>query len=127
MNQLTELRTDIANALNEAGIRSVDYGDTKLNPNMAVVVPGDDYISQQSGDGFGEFSIGIRVLLLGPKATPAMQAQVMDDLILKAFFALSNDFDIERLSAPDEVTLNGVTYFGAVIDIAAKLILREDT
>lgn len=127
MNQLTELRTDIANALNEAGIRSVDYGTTKVGENMAIVVPSDDYISQRSGDGFGEFNIGIRVLLLGPKATAAMQAKVMDDLLLKAFFALSDDFDIERVSAPDEVTLNGATYYGAMIEIAAQLILREDT
>lgn len=126
MNQLTELRTDIANALNEAGIRSVDYGDTKLSPNIAVVVPGDDYISQRSGDGFGEFNIGIRVLLIGPKATPAMQAKGMDDLILKAFFALNDHFDIVRVSPPDEVTLNGTTYFGAVLEIDAQLILRED-
>lgn len=127
MNQLTDLRVDIANALNEAGIRSVEYGDSKVAPNMAVIVPSPDYVSQRSGDSFGEYNINLMVLLLGPKATPALAASVMDEMILKAFFALESDFEIERISAPDEVTLNGVNYFGSMIEIAAQIILREDT
>lgn len=125
MNQLTELRADIANALNEAGIRAVDFNETKIVPPLAVVIPDDQYIVVRQGDQFGELNIGVQVLILGPRATESVAATAMDDLIVKAVLAL-DDFDIVSVSAPGEATLNGVNYFGSIINIEVQLILRKE-
>lgn len=125
MNQLTELREDIANALNEAGIRAVEFNDTKLVPPIAVIIPDDQYIVARPGDQFGELSIGVQVLILGPRATEKVAATAMDELIVNAVVALE-DFDIVSVTAPGEATLNNVNYFGSIINIEVQIKLRKE-
>ncbi|WP_148222535.1 hypothetical protein [Rhodococcus opacus] len=129
VNPLSELRQDIATALSEAGIRTVDYAETKLSPPLAVVVPDDNYIVLQTGNNFkfGEYNVAVQVMLLGPpKSSNRVAADSMDELILTAIRALDEDFDIVNVSAPGEAAFSGNTYFGAIIQIEAQLKLGED-
>ena len=126
VNQLSDLRADISNLLNEAGIHSIDYGEPKIHPPVAVVLPNDDYVTQRSGDTFGQFNVSIRVMLLGPKATASVASNTMDDLIVTALIALGDHFDVVSVSAPGEAQISNVSYFASVIDIDAQIILREE-
>lgn len=128
MNPLSDLRADIATALSEAGIRTVDYAESKLSPPLAVVVPDDNYIVLQSGNSrFGEYNVAVQVMLLGPpKSSNRVAADSMDNLILTAIRALDEDFDIVNVSAPGEAPFGGSTYYGAIIQIEAQLKLGED-
>ena len=128
VNPLSELRHDIANALSEAGIRAVDFAESKLSPPLAVVVPDDNYIVLQAGTSqFGEYSVSVQVMILGPaKSSNKAAADMMDEMILTAIRALDEDFDIVNVSAPGEASLNGNTYYGSIIQIEAQIKLGED-
>ena len=124
-NQLTELRADIANVLDEAGIRSVDFNSTKIVPPLAVVIPDDEYVTVQDGGIFGHYNVAIQVLLLGPKATEKVAAAVMDEMIMKAVTALDEEFDVINVSAPGEARLNDAVYFGSIINIEIQIKLEK--
>lgn len=126
MNALTEVRTDIANLLSEAGIRAVDFNETRIVPPLAVVIPSDEYITAKEGNVYGHYNISIQVLILGPKATEKVASTKMDELIITAIGALDDHVDIINVSAPGEARLNDTNYFGSIIDIEVQLKFGKD-
>lgn len=126
MNPLIELRTDLATALNEAGLRTVDWAETRFVPPMVVITPDSEYITQREGDRFGHFNVGIQVLVLGPERNTKAAAEAMDEMLLTAINALSDDFDIVSVTAPGEAALNEKFYYGSIISIEAQIILGKD-
>lgn len=126
MNTLSEIRADVANTLNEAGIRAVDFNSTKVVPPVAVVIPDEQYLTVRTGDRFGAYNVAIQVLILGPKATEKVAAVTMDELILKAVAALDEEFDVINVSAPGEARLNEANYFGSIINIEIQITLGKE-
>lgn len=126
MNTLSELRKDIATVLDEAGIRAIDFNSTKIVPPVAVVIPDEQYLTVRTGDRFGSYNVAIQVLLLGPKAVEKVAAEEMDKLILKAVASLDEEFDVVNVSAPGEASLNGVNYFGSIINIEIQITLGKE-
>lgn len=126
VNPLKDLRAEIANCLSEAGIRTVDYAATRITPPLAVVQPEQNYITQEVGTTFGQYTITIEVLILGPNATAKVAADTMDDFLWSAVNALDEEFDIVSVTAPGEARLEGATYFGSVITIESNTKLGKD-
>ena len=125
MNPLTELREDLANTLSEAGIRAFGYAEPKLVPPCAAIVPNSDYLNIREGDVFGQTNIAIDILLLGVKATERAGSEKMDDLILKALHALSDEFDVTGVTAPGIYNVNGAELFSCIISVEVQINLTE--
>lgn len=126
MGSLNSLREDVKAALGEAGIRAIEYAESKVVPPIAVVVPDDPYVIASTGNTFGQYSVGIRVLLIGGKGTNKVAANELDGMIEKAVLALE-DFDVTEVSAPGETILNGTSHFGSIISIEATITFKEDS
>jgi hypothetical protein len=115
---LTELRAQVVQALKEAELKAIEYTE-KITPPCALVLPAERYvIPNQEGNTFGEWTVGIRVLLVAPKGTPAFMANKIDEMIGKAVFALAQqEVNVTNVSAPYTLEFFGNEYFGSVIEI----------
>jgi len=119
-NTLTQARTDVAQALEAAGLKATDYTQEKLFPPVCVVVPDEDYVSQPVGSNpFKKpYSVNMRVLVLSGKGTNKGQAEQIDSMLTDVITALEDDWEITAISAPENVSVNGTTgYLGAVVSI----------
>lgn len=128
MTALNSLRAEVKQVLEGAGIRAIEYAENKVVPPIAVVVPDEPYIVRPEAsraNTFGEFNVGIRVLLIAGKGTSKVQANELDSMIEKAVVALE-DFDVVEVTAPGETVLNGVSHFGSIISIEATLKFEEE-
>lgn len=127
MNALTDLRTEITDALTEAGIKAAEYVQESIVPPVAVVIPADPYITLPGGKHpFGEYNVSINVLIIGGKGTNRTSARKIDSMIISVLDAL-DDWDITEVTAPQEMNLKGIVFMGAVVTLETntKLDKRE--
>lgn len=104
----------------------MDWAETRFVPPMVVITPDAEYITVREGDRFGQFNVGIQVLVLGPERNTKAAADAMDKMLLTAINALNDDFDIVSVTAPGEAQLNNLTYFGSIISVEAQINLGKD-
>lgn len=118
---LYSLRTDVATALNAAGVKAIDYVAETITPPVVVVVPGDPYLTEPQGTTpFGHYEVSISLLLVAAKGTNKAAATALDSMIEQVVGALDG-WDLTAVSQPGQVNLNGSTYLGAVISINQTL------
>lgn len=119
---LAELRADVAGELEAGDVKAYDYTADSPRPPCAVVVPSPSYLVKGTDDDgfvFGEYGVGLDVLLLVARDVNKKNAARMDALIEQALgVLLSNNRDVVRVARPDVVTLGGIKYLGAFITIA---------
>lgn len=122
---LAELRSEIAADLKAGGMENVDdYTVNSPKPPCALVTPAPSYLAQGRGeDGavYGEYDVGIDVLLLASRDVNKKNAALIDALIEQALAALlTKNRDVTRVTRPGVVTMpeTGIKYLGAVITIA---------
>jgi len=119
MVTLTESRTEVVEALAAAGLKAAEYVAETVSPPLAVVVPGEPYVSTPAGSvPFGHYQINLSVLLIAGKGTNKATAEWIDTAVLTVIDALDDtDFDLTEVSQPGQVQLNGSTYLGVVLSI----------
>jgi hypothetical protein len=122
---LAELRAEIADELKAGGFDNVaDYTVNSPRPPCAVVIPSQNYLvagSDDQGNVYGEFNVGIDVLILASRDVNKKNAAQMDALLEKGLAALlAQDRDVQRVTRPGVVTMpeTGIKYLGAVVTIA---------
>lgn len=119
MNPLTQLRTDVVDALTEAGIKAEEYTAEVVTVPAAFVIPAEPYLSGP-GDGtpFGHRDVHLQVLIVGGKGTNRAAAQYVDDALVTVLGVLDDgDWDVTEVSAPGQIQLNGNAYLGVVLSI----------
>ncbi|WP_146777795.1 hypothetical protein [Rhodococcus wratislaviensis] len=127
VNVLSELRKEVKDLLNDAGLRAYDYMENKAVPPFAVVIPDDPYLMPSDTFG-GKLNIRFKVFVAGPKGLSNKQAQDTEDMIIKAILALREEYDITDVTSPlprELIQLNDVTVFGSEITIEATINLEE--
>lgn len=120
MVTLTGARTEVVDAITAAGIKGAEYVAETVTPPLAVVVPGEPYLSTPAGTvPFGHYQINLSVLLIAGKGTNKASAEWIDTAVVTVIDALDDtDFDLTEVSQPGQVQLNGSTYLGVVLSIA---------
>lgn len=126
VNPLTDLRTEIADALTAAGIKAVEYVQENIVPPVAVVVPATPYITTPEGrNPFGEYNVNIHVLVIGGKGTNRTSATKIDSMIVDVLDAL-DDWEITEVTAPQEMSLKGTPFMGAVVTLEQNTKLDKE-
>ena len=118
MVTLESVRAGVADALKGAGLHALDYVAEKISPPAVLVVPGDPYLTRE-GAPFGHALVNLNVLVIGPKGTAQAQADALDDLVVRAWRVLDEEYDVAEISAPGQVNLNGSSFLGAAITITS--------
>lgn len=128
VNVLTQLRTDVADALETGGITAKTYVPSNLYPPMALVSADATYVSTPIGDNpfRDRHSVGLQVLLLGGNAMNESALEAVDELIVDAIDALSN-WDVTEVTAPFEFsTTEGYTFTAAMLTIQTNTSIERD-
>lgn len=122
---LTQLRLDITETLEAAGINAAEYVSETITPPVAVAVPGEPYLirpgGEDSGVPFGHIEVRFDVLIIGHKGSNKRSAAKIDDLIWSVLDALNSEWDIDRVSQPGEITLSSAKFMGAVASISQNI------
>lgn len=114
MSRLTALRTEVADALNAASIKAIEYVGEQITPPAVVVLPAAPYMVPSQH--FGHFDVNISLLVVAGKGTSKASANALDSMIEQVIEAL-DDWDLTEVSQPGQVNLNGSNFLGAVISI----------
>ena len=128
VNELTQARQDIATAINDAGLKAYDYVQESFTPPACIVVPDNPFITAPVGDNpFRQpYSVAMQVVLIGGKGTNQKTATQIDSMIVNVIDALDEDWDITEVGAPQEVSLKGVAYLGALITLKKNTSITKE-
>lgn len=128
MSTLTKARKDVADALNEAGLKAVEYVQENIVPPVCVVLPNPSYVSAPVGQNpFKKpYSIRMDVLVIGGKGTNKSAAERIDSMLASAIEALEDDWDITEVEAPQEVSIKGITYLGALVTLEENTNIEKE-
>lgn len=128
VNVLTDLRTDVKDALTAAGLKAVEHVVDNATPPVCVVVPGSPYVFKSEGNRFGEYTVSVIVLIIGGKGTNKTTALRVDSMVVDVLDALDelNDWDITDVTAHQEMTLKGVPYLGAAVALETTSRIEKE-
>lgn len=127
VNTLTTIRTDVKAALDLAGLKATEYVNENIVPPVCVVVPANPYITMPEGQNpFGQYSVGIHVLVIGGKGTNKTAASQIDSLLCTVIDTLEEDWDITEVTAPQEMSLKGIAYIGAVVTLETNTKIEKE-
>ena len=120
VNTLSQLRTDVAEALKADGLKAIEYVSETFTPPVCIVLPDTPYVTAPEGSNpFNKpYSVHMQVLVIGGKGTNKAAATQIDSMLSGVVEALEDDWDIAESGAPQEVTIKGVSgYLGAVVSL----------
>ncbi len=128
VNSLTQARTDVADALNAAGLKAIDYVGESVFAPVCVVVPNADYVAQPVGTNpFKKpYSINLQILVLAGKGTNKGTAAQLDQMLTEVIEALEDDWEITAISEPSEANVKGVSHLGAVVSITTNSEINKE-
>lgn len=127
VNTLTSMREDVKADLEAVGLKAVEYVQENIVPPVCVVVPANPYITTPEGNAFGsQYSVGMHVLVIGAKGTNKTAATKIDSMVVEVVNALDDDWDITEVTAPQEMTLKGTPYIGAVVTLETNTKLEKE-
>ena len=67
MNVLTQAKYDLAESLDDAGIKAEYYIPPRITPPLAIISPDAVYVRQ--GDTFSSFEVGLEITLVAQTAS----------------------------------------------------------
>lgn len=119
-NPITDVRTEVAEALTAAGLTAYDYVVETFTPPACIVLPDSPYIGAPVGSNpFRKpYSVNLQVLVIGSKGTNKKTATQIDQMLTQAINALDEDWEVKEVLAPQEVSLKGVTYLGSLVTLS---------
>lgn len=128
VNTLTQVRTDVADALTAAGLKAYEYVQESFTPPACIVLPDNNYVTQPVGQNpySKPYSVNLQVLVIGGKGTNKTAASQIDSMLVDVINALDEDWDITEVLAPQEVSLKGVTYLGALVTLATNTNIEKE-
>lgn len=117
MSALAELRQDLRDALEEQGLKAVEYLPERLSPPVALVSASDLYIEQGLTNCL--FKVTLEVTLVAAKAVNERATNDLDTMIESAILA-TGDWFIDSINAPFLLEANNAQY------LACKMQLNQN-
>ena len=126
LSTLTEIRTEIAELLTEAGIKAREYVPDNANPPLALVVPADPWITTSEANTRLQFPFKVTtlVVLIGGKASNKAAQTNIDSMVQTALVAL-DDWEVTQVTAPMELSIKGIQFSGVVMTLETDTNMKE--
>lgn len=127
MSALSDLRADLRDKLTAANIVAFTIVPEKAVPPFVYAAPDDPYISYEGGVGltYGEALVRHRLGLIVPAGVNEVEADALDELVLKVLAIDFTPHVIEAVDEPGQIRLNGQTHLAAVVHLAVAVNLLE--
>ena len=127
VNPLTSIREEIKDVLTAAGIKAAEYVQENIVPPVAVIVPASPYVTLPEGrNPYGSpYTVNMQILIIAGKGTNKTSANKIDSMIVDVIDAL-DDWDITEVTAPQEMSLKGIPYMGAVVTLEHNTKLEKE-
>lgn len=127
VNTLTDLRTQVKDALTAAGIKTAEYVQENIVPPIVVVVPASPYITLPTDNRFAtHYTVALNLLVIGGKGTNKAASTNLDLMLVSVLEALEDDWDITEVSGIQEMNLKGNPFLGAVVTLEVETTLNKE-
>ena len=111
---LSELRQEVATALEGAGLKTVSYIPERISPPIVLISAGSPYVEEQNTQ-FNTFLVRLELTIVAGTATNAVATDNLDGLIEQAIVCLGG-WTVE-VSQPFMLSANNANYLAARITI----------
>lgn len=112
-NTLQQARDELALLLSAAGASVFTYLPESVAPPVAVIEPGQPYMTQ--GDTFTSFTVRLNVILLATPASNEMATAELDQAICEVVDAVDT-FYVADIDQPSTFTSGGIDYLGTRLE-----------
>lgn len=119
---LNEERLAVAELLDAAGVKTYDHIPERVTPPAAILVPGSPYLEQ--GQTFCDYTMRLEVTLVSGTASNAATTKALDTLVEQAVVALGQDYDVDEVAQPFQLSANNALYLATRVNISTTIILN---
>lgn len=127
MSALYDRIQQLADLLNDAGLRTFAEVPEKATPPFRYVIAAEPWASP--GQTFGEWSLNLRVICKAARGTNVVMAQEAADLARDVAVAIEDAgaglFVAEAIEGPAEMNQNGQTVLGVSVAVSTRLSRNE--
>lgn len=120
---LSDAKQEVADTLNDAGIKAHAHDIKKQGENLVIVEPGSPYV--EPGTTFGSNTIRFDLAVIGKPITANGCWDLLDNLINAVVLALWDSVDVESISQPGTLTWGAKTLVAATVTVTANINFKE--
>lgn len=119
MGFLSELRADLADSLDDLGIKASSFVPERITPPVVIITAGDPYVEQAT---YCEFTVRLNLEVITATASNSIATDALDDVVESIVIGLG-DYDIETVSSPWELVAGTASYLGATVTVTREITL----
>lgn len=112
--QLAQLRTDLRDALDAAGLHAFTTVPEAWTPPGVFVGPDDPYLDFE-GSTFGGVLVHHQLTVVTAAGTNDVQADALDDLVLQILRTDLGEHQVSQVAQPGQIAINGQAHLGVAI------------
>ena len=116
---LTQAKLDLADFLEESGIKTESYIPPRITPPLAIISPSPLYVAQ--GDTFASFEVGLEITLISQTATNAKATELLDTAIVTAIGAIPASWKINSVEQPFALQTGNAEYLASKISVSTQI------
>lgn len=121
-NELTVSKQEFALALQQAGLRVLDYVPERITPPIVILTAGSPYLTH-SAVVRSEYSMGLEATLVASKATNKVETENLDALIEAFLFALPGYAKMDSVGTPFDLSANNANYLAATVNLQIEITI----
>jgi hypothetical protein len=121
MNVLTQAKYDLAESLDDAGIKAEYYIPPRITPPLAIISPDAVYVRQ--GDTFSSFEVGLEITLVAQTASNPKATESLDDALVLAIGAIPATWTIQSVEQPFALNTGNAEYLATKISVTGQITI----
>lgn len=119
LNVLTQSKADLAEFLEDAGIKAEFYIPPRITPPLAIISPNSLYVQQ--GDTFASFEVGIEITLIAQTATNAKATESLDEAIVTTIGSIPASWNIASVEQPFALQTGNAEYLATRLSVTTQI------
>lgn len=125
MSTLSDLRAELAQMLNVAGVWALDYIPERVEPPVAVVAAGEPYVEEVFDNKTfdSDYTVRMEVTLIAGTSTNETVTDDLDDMICKVLKGLAGSWEAD-ISQPYQIEANGSYFLASKATITTTISIK---
>ena len=123
MSSLSDLRIELVEALNGAGLAAETHVPGGIDPPIVLVFPSDPYVERGDTLKPDVFQVNYDLILFADTASNARNTEALDEMITAALFAVMGDWHLVGVGQPDIYTSNQSNFLGTIVQVQTMIQL----